>query len=142
MWTGTDYNQALPPRTSDYWFAYTSGTNVISSNEWNSNGERSLKCSFNSIHDYCECHIYNLDKSKSYTASFDAYGQGSYVLQFLSNSNFVVKSANGNVNKFCKLSATITSNEFNEEVNELKIRLISTSDNNLVYTDNWSLIRF
>ncbi len=110
--------------------------------EHSSNGDRTIKCNFPNRLNYCEYHIYDFDKTCSYTASFDIYTTNNMILQFLvmaNGSQVTYISVNCPVNQLSTVSATINQNQFTPETNEIKIRCLTLDDNSVCYMDSWSV---
>lgn len=144
LWSGSDYLQTVTSDTEGRNnFACTNGLNILQSvKEHSSNGDRSIKCNFPNRLNYCEYHIYDFDKTHSYTASFDIYTTSNMSLQCLVMANGSQVTYEGvvcPVNQLSTVSVTINQNQFTSETDEIKIRCLSLENNGVCYVDNWSV---
>lgn len=146
LWSGSDYSKTISKyQVNDNWFACVGGLERLESvTEHSSNGERSIKCNFINVNDYCEYHIYDFDETKSYTASFDVYSESTgVVLQFLAicqedRSKDIYKSVSCPSGVLSTVSATLTKEELYSYHTEIKIRCLGTKAAT-VYVDNWNV---
>ena len=135
--TGSDYRKTI----TDEDHTFLGISNLSSSTEWSSNGNRSIKHE-KPTNTYCEYILTNIDTTKSYEGSIKIHNPNSK-LQF-----FLITKANG-VNVSIK---SITINESTED-NTATLNLTSSdltecttiqfrvlSINGPFYTDDWKLI--
>ena len=146
LWSGTDYLGIVSAEKDDnIQFSCSKGfTNVVSSNEWSSNFEKSIKSDL-SAGDYTVFFKYNLDRTKSYTGSVDVTSQCHGILYLIArdqpnSTNTILKSASFAPSTTTQtITARITSDEFTGSETQLQLR-IANNTSGIIYTDNWKLL--
>lgn len=146
LWSGTDYlKKVTTEHVDDNNFAcYPSILRITSSNLWQTNGDYCIECQLNNG-EYAEYHYYNFDKTKNYMFKADVYFEKRAQLRFAivdwdDRANDISKSVTAPAGTSTNLSISIHSNEIGNHT-ELRCTIKSLSDNNIMYTDNWELLK-